>query len=191
MKNLILKNLQGSKVLILFIVTSAVYVFMLMVTIPGVLAYSNGMKILDMMPSGFTPEYVMELLETLGEEGREFYLFRQIPMDMIYPLLFGITYCLLIGFFLKVLQKSNTKLIYLSLFPLVACFFDYCENIGIIMLLKNWPDFSEILAQTTNIFALIKSAASTITFSLLIIVVIIVTIRWLTKRGDTGKQAKP
>jgi hypothetical protein len=191
MKNLILKNLQGSKVLVLFIVTSAVYVFMLMVTIPGVLAYSNGMKILDMMPSGFTPEYVMELLETLGEEGREFYLFRQIPMDMIYPLLFGITYCLLIGFFLKVLQKSNTKLIYLSIFPLVAGFFDYCENIGIIMLLKNWPDFSEILAQTTNIFALIKSAASTITFSLLIILLIIVIIRWLTKRGDTVKQAKP
>jgi len=191
MKNLILKNLQGSKVLVLFIVTSAVYTFMLTVTIPAMMNYSGGMKILDMMPSGFTPQYVMELLETLGEEGRKFYLYRQIPMDMIYPGLFGITYCLIIGFFLKILQKSNTKLIYLSLFPLVAGLFDYCENIGIIILLKNWPDFSEILAHTTSVFALIKSATSTITFSLVIILVIIITIRWLTKPRNAMMQAKP
>ena len=179
MKNLILKNLQGRKVLVLFILTSAVYTFMLTVTIPRLMNYSGGMKILDMMPSGFTPEYAKDLFNTLGEEGRKFYLCRQIPTDMIYPLLFGITYCLIIGFFLKILQKSDTKLLYLSIFPLIAGFFDYCENIGIIMLLKNWPDFSESLAHTTNVFSIIKSVTSTITFSLLIILLIYMAIRWL------------
>ena len=71
------------------------------------MAFSNGMKLLDMMPTGYNSEYVYALFETLGVEGRFTYLYNQIPIDMIYPFLFGISYCLLIAYFLRKLNLEN------------------------------------------------------------------------------------
>jgi hypothetical protein len=87
-------SILGKTVLGLFILTNAVYVFMLTVTIPKTMGFSNGMKLLDMMPTGYDLNYVSELFNSLGEIGRRTYLTNQIPVDMIYPLLFGLNYCL-------------------------------------------------------------------------------------------------
>ena len=73
---------------------------MLTITIPMVMSFSDGMKLLDMMPAGYSAEYVNTLLNTLGEQGRNAYLFQQIPVDMVYPFLFAVSYCLLFAYFL-------------------------------------------------------------------------------------------
>jgi len=70
------------------------------------------MKLLDMLPTGYNQDYVSELFRTLGENGREIYLTNQIPVDMIYPLLFGLTYSLKIkqtqiSFYLSMLVTNN------------------------------------------------------------------------------------
>tara|TARA_Y100000385_G_scaffold233544_1_gene246431 strand:- start:3081 stop:3305 length:225 start_codon:yes stop_codon:yes gene_type:complete len=62
-------NISGKKVLCLSILTNAVYVFMLTITIPKTMEYSNGMKLLDMMPAGYDINYVSELFSLLGEIG--------------------------------------------------------------------------------------------------------------------------
>ncbi|WOD43553.1 hypothetical protein [Hwangdonia lutea] len=90
LKSTIEKNISGKKVLALFILTNLVYVFMLWVTIPKTMVYSNGMKLLDMMPTGYNFNYANELLSTLGDIGRNTYLTSQLPVDMIYPLLQGL-----------------------------------------------------------------------------------------------------
>lgn len=100
-RNIIDKNLIGKKVLLLFVLTNLVYAIMLIVTIPKTMTFSNGMKLLDMMPMGYNSEYINSLFEALGKNGRQVYLYNQLPIDMIYPFLFGISYCLLIGYFLK------------------------------------------------------------------------------------------
>ena len=64
------KNISGKKVLGLFILTNLVYTFMLTVTIPKTMEFSNGMKLLDMMPTGYDLNYVNELFNWLGENGR-------------------------------------------------------------------------------------------------------------------------
>ncbi|WP_339904743.1 hypothetical protein [uncultured Cyclobacterium sp.] len=48
-QNLIKTNLSGRRVLGLFILTNAVYIFMLTITIPQTMAFSGGMDLLDMM----------------------------------------------------------------------------------------------------------------------------------------------
>ena len=93
------KNSSGKKVLGLFILTNCIYAFMLTVTIPKTMTYSNDMQLLDMMPTGYNLKYVNELFTELGANGRSTYLTNQIPVDMVYPLLFGISYCLLVGYF--------------------------------------------------------------------------------------------
>lgn len=166
------KNISGKKVLGLFILTNVIYLFMLTVTIPKTMEFSNGMKLLDVMPTGYDLNYVNELFNSLGENGRETYLTSQIPVDMIYPLLFGLTYCLLLGYFLKKLNKLNSPYLYLCILPVIAGISDYLENIGIITMLNSYPNFTQFLVSTTNISSIIKSI-STIAFFITLIIVLI------------------
>lgn len=149
-----------------------VYVFMLTVTIPQVMSFSGGMKLLDMMPAGYNSDYINTLLSALGEQGRRAYLCNQIPADMIYPLLFGVSNCLVISYFLNKLDKLDSPLFYLCFLPLLAGMFDYFENIGIIFMLKTFPGNSNLLMQATNLFSLSKSIFTSAYFIILIITLI-------------------
>jgi len=181
LNKIIEKNITGKKVLGLFILTNLVYAFMLLVTIPKTMVFSNGMKLLDMMPTGYDFNYVNKLFITLGETGRNIYLTNQIPVDMIYPLLFGISYCLVMAYFLKKLNKLNTPFIYLCLLPIIAGIADYFENIGIITMLKTFPDITETMVNTTSIFSVIKSISTSIYFITLIVILILFSIKFLRK----------
>ena len=182
------KNISGIKVLGLFILTNIVYIFMLTVTIPKTMGFSNGMKLMDMMPTGYDFNYVNELFSSLGENGRETYLTSQIPVDMIYPLLFGLTYCLLLGYFLKKLNKLNSPYLYLCLLPIIAGIADYLENFGIITMLKNYPEITEINVNITSIFSLIKSISTSLFFIVLIIMLIIIGIKFFKKNKTSANN---
>ena len=173
MRDLIRGNINGRKVLLLFILTNIVYAFMLTVTIPHVMNFSGGMKLLDMMPGGYNAEYVNSLLSALGEKGRHAYLFRQIPVDMLYPFLFGISNCLVLAYFLNKLGRLESSYFYLCFLPILAGIFDYCENIGIITLLNSFPHNSYLLSETTNVFSVLKSTFTTLYFIILIIILIV------------------
>jgi len=173
------KNISGKMVLGLFILTNLVYTFMLTVTIPKTMEFSNGMQLLDMMPTGYDLNYVNELFTSLGEIGRSTYITNQIPVDMIYPLLFGLSYCLLLGYFLKKLNKLNSNYIYLCVIPINAGIADYLENIGIIIMLKNYPELKETAVYTTSIFSVIKSITTSMFFIVLIVILITLGIKVL------------
>ncbi|WP_431106668.1 hypothetical protein [Winogradskyella poriferorum] len=180
------KNILGKKVLGLFILTNLVYTFMLTVTIPKTMEFSNGMKLLDMMPLGYDLVYINTLFETLGENGRQVYLTNQLPVDMIYPFLFGISYCLLIGFFLKKLNKLDSFFFYLCFLPLIEGIADYLENFGIFTMLYNFPEFSQFTAKVTNVFSVVKSIATTVFFIALIITLLMLVISKIKERRKTS-----
>tara|TARA_R110002049_G_scaffold306408_1_gene504802 strand:- start:191 stop:649 length:459 start_codon:yes stop_codon:yes gene_type:complete len=144
--------------------------------------FSNGIKLLDMMPTGYDLNYVNELFISLGENGRLTYLTNQIPVDMIYPLLFGLSYCLILGYFLKKLNKLNSPYIYLCVIPIIAGIADYLENIGIIIMLKNYPELKETTVYTTNIFSVIKSISTSIFFIVFIVILITLGIKILNRK---------
>ena len=70
----------GRAVLLSVVAAQVIYGTMLFLTIPAVTHHSSGMDILDMLPLGYSTEYVETLFAALGNEGRNAYLFRQIPM---------------------------------------------------------------------------------------------------------------
>jgi len=166
------KYSTGRNVIILFVFTQIIYFLMLLYTIPTVMSYANGMKILDLMPTGFSADYAKILFDELGIVGRDYYLFRQIPLDMIYPLLFAVTYSLLLTYLFKRSFETESKLQFLSIIPLFGGFFDYMENIGIIIMLSIYPIFSSMLANVTNLFSILKSISTTLFFILLVIGII-------------------
>ena len=176
------KNTSGKKILGLFILTNVVYLFMLFVTIPKTMGFSNGMKLLDILPTGYNRDYVNELFRTLGENGREIYLTNQLPVDMIYPLLFGLTYSLLLAYFLKKLNKLKSPFTYLCLLPIIAGIADYLENIGIITMLNSYPDLTETTVNATNTFSVIKSTSTSIFFIALIVILITLGIKFAKKK---------
>lgn len=176
------KNTSGKKILGLFILTNVVYLFMLFVTIPKTMGFSNGMKLLDMLPTGYNRDYVNELFRTLGENGREIYLTNQLPVDMIYPLLFGLTYSLLLAYFLKKLNELKSPFTYLCLLPIIAGIADYLENIGIITMLNSYPDLTETTVNATNTFSVIKSTSTSIFFIALIVILITLGIKFAKKK---------
>lgn len=178
LNKIIEKNISGKKVLGFFILTNIVYVFMLMVTIPKTMAFVNGMKLLDMMPAGYDFDYVNKLFSALGEIGRETYLTNQIPIDMIYPLLFGLTYVLVLAYFLKKINKLNTPFMYLCFLPIIAGIADYFENMGIIFMLNSYPDFTETSVNITSMFSVIKSTSTSIFFISLVVILTLVGIRF-------------
>lgn len=181
-------NTSGKKIVVLFILTNVVYGFMLMVTIPKTMEFSNGMKLLDMLPTGYNHNYVNELFKTLGENGRETYLTNQIPVDMIYPFLFGLTYCLLLAYLLKKINKLKSPFTYLCLLPIIAGIADYLENIGIITMLNSYPDLTPIATKTTNIFTILKSSSTTVFFLVLIIMLISLGFKAIVRKKTSANN---
>ena len=173
------RNIGGKSVFYLFMVTNLVYGIMLLVTIPKVMSYSGGMKIFDMMPLGYSSQYANSLLGKLGIEGRNAYLFTQLPVDFIYPFLFGITYTLLLAYFLRRLGSLKDVYFYLCLLPIIAGVFDYSENFGIISMLISYPHSSEIVIQLTSCFTVLKSLITTLYFVVLIFVLMFFIVREL------------
>ncbi|SIQ62878.1 hypothetical protein [Maribacter ulvicola] len=182
------KQHSGKKVLVLFLLTNIVYAYMLLVTIPATMEFSNGLQLLDMMPAGYDLAYVNTLFQTLGDTGRQMYLTKQIPVDMIYPLLFGISYAAVLAYFLLKLPKLNPKYLYLCLLPVIAGLADYLENMGIISMLNTYPTLTETTVTITSIFSVIKSSTTSMYFMALIVVLIGLGVRRLKPRGKNLQQ---
>ncbi|WP_339840897.1 hypothetical protein [uncultured Maribacter sp.] len=83
------------------------------------------------------------------EIGRETYLTTQIPVGMNYPLLFGLTYCLLLAYLLHKLISPITDICPI---PIIVGIADYFEYFKIIVMLDNFPDLIELPVKTTLFF---------------------------------------
>ncbi|MGM0582695.1 MAG: hypothetical protein ACQETL_18605 [Bacteroidota bacterium] len=187
-KRLIDNHSSGRKVLWFFILSNLIYFTMLLVTIPKTMDYSNGMNLLDMMPLGYDSSYILSLFENLGKEGRHIYLFYQLPLDLFYPFLYTISFVLMIAYFLKKLNKFNSALFYLYMLPIIAGITDYLENIGIISMLNSYPQVSETLMASTNIFTIIKSITVTLTFLIIIIQLMALGIKTIKQRRTSASN---
>lgn len=174
--------IKSKRVLTYFIISSAVYSLMLFATIPKLIHFSNGMKILDMMPFGYSYQYVTQLFTDLGADGRNFYLRYQIPLDMIYPSLFGLSNYYIMAYFLQKIDQWKSPFLFLSFLPFIGALFDYFENIGTIAMLNNFPNLNPLSVQINSFFTITKSMITTLFFITLIVVLILFGIKKVSKK---------
>lgn len=172
MFRLIKQNLQGKKVLLFFLVTLMVYLAMAIFTIPKLEAITNGLKIFDLRPFGYTFQEASLLINTLGESGKSIYLHQQIPLDLVYPLSYGISLCLVLTYFLNKLGLIDSKYFTLSMLPVVIAFFDYLENFCIILILNLFPNISYDQVFLASNLTIIKSILTALYFLVLIFVLL-------------------
>lgn len=183
MKTQINRLLRGKVVLLFFIISSSLYSLMLFVTIPHLHKITAGIKILDMMPAGYDFQYVVQLMEALGETGRHYYLFTQIPIDLVYPFFFALSNCLIMAWFLKKIGKLDTFWYLVCYLPIFAGFFDYAENISIISLLNNYPEIEQNSVLVSNFFSVMKSSLTTIALSVLLIIILVFLFKRIFNRN--------
>ena len=131
---------------------------MLVITIPKTMGFTNGMEILDV------------------------YLHYQLPVDLVYPFLFAISYCLLSAYFLKKVNKFNSVFFYQCFLPIIGGLADYLENSGIISMLNDYSDISETVIQLISIFSIVKSITTTIFFTVLINTLLMLGLKTIKER---------
>ncbi|BBB26132.1 hypothetical protein [Amphritea japonica] len=174
---------KGKTVLALFVLTNLIYGVILGYSIPLVLSFSPDSILFDMSPAGYSYEQAVDLLQSLRAEGRNAYLSVQIPLDFVYPGMFAVSYTLLFTWILKQYLPLGSTLFALSFIPLLAGAFDYLENLGIILMLNEYPDVSEIVVSISSGFTIAKSGFTTIFFVLLIIALAVLIVRKVRKNS--------
>ncbi|NOY43114.1 MAG: hypothetical protein GXP26_14940 [Planctomycetes bacterium] len=166
---LLQKMASGRAVLGLFVLTTAVYLAMLFYTIPKVASFAPGIALFDLSPTGYSHEHAVTLLESLGQEGRNVYLYQQLPVDFIYPGLFAVSNSLLLTWLFVKRFEANSKIFYLAMVPVLGGLFDYLENISIVRMIQSFPDISQELVATASTFTILKSAFITAFFVVLLL----------------------
>ena len=174
---------SGRVVLGLFVLTNVIYGTILGYSIPLVLSFSPESILFDMSPAGYSYAEAIELLKSLGPKGRNAYLTIQIPIDLVYPAMFGVSYALMITWILKQGLPKQSRVYLLAFVPIFAGLFDYLENASIVAMLYAFPDVSENLVKIASSFTIAKSGLTTLFFLVLLASLVYLGI-WRLKKGQ-------
>lgn len=124
------------------VLASVVFAVMHWITLPELRSIAGGLAIFDLMPGGYDIDYARMLLGALEEQGRAYYLYRQIPLDMLFPLLYAPALALLIRWLLALLGDEQSPWRFASWVAVAAAAADYLENLCTTLLLVQYPDLS-------------------------------------------------
>lgn len=111
--------------------TGAVYLTMLLWSLPRLAAMAGGLPPFDLRPLGYAPDEARALLSALGTEGRAFYLGVQHRLDMVYP---GLQALMLILLFRRLAPGWPGQA--LTVVALAGAAFDWAENAAVAGLLR-------------------------------------------------------
>ena len=128
---------------------------------------TGGPTILDMT---FTtsPDQVYAVLSALGDAGRAFDLTHIVPLDLVFPLTYGLFLALGISWALSRLFLEGSPWFMLNLAPVLAAAADYCENAGVITLLLTYPARLDPVAWFVSLMYSVKFFFSFVSFITLI-----------------------
>jgi hypothetical protein len=164
MSGLIAALARGPVIIVLFVVTQAVYVVMVLVTLPHLRELAGGMDPFDLMLTGYDLAYAMDFVQAIGPAGRDYYLSRQIPLDLFYPGLFAVTFAAIWQWLLSKAKSRHRLLRAMVWLPVIAGLADYGENGCIVAMLSTYPDLSEALVTVASALTVGKAAATTVYF---------------------------
>ena len=108
------------------LVTGAVYLTMLLWSLPAIARMADGIPPFDMRPTGYSVDEARDFLSALSTEGRAFYLDVQHWLDFAFPGLFALS--LILGF-LKLAPRVLALI--LSAVAVAAAWFDWSENAAV------------------------------------------------------------
>ena len=153
----LIQQFATKKNVLIFLGLDLVLMFGLMPIMGMKLAEVAGdVKPLDLKIPTYSVAFAHESVEGYGEAGRQLYQTIQLTADVIYPIVYGFAYALIIAFFFQRAFPSQSWTKWLSLVPLATLVADLGENLSIVSLLNRFPEQPDHLAQLASTFSLMK-----------------------------------
>lgn len=121
----------------------------------GANQFSDNITLLDVR-LWYSASDVTELFTNLGESGRETYTSFVLFIDMVYPLVYGITLIFFLAFLLKKKVTKSSYFLYLTYLPFGIMFFDYLENTNTLILLNKFPAVNSSLVLLGSMATFLK-----------------------------------
>lgn len=173
----------GRRLTGVLLAAGVVYAVMLTVTLPELTARSGGLPMFDLSPLGYDAAYAHTVLERLGSEGRQFYLFRQLPLDVAYPALLALSLAGLWRFLLRWSGLETPGRGALAWCAVAVAGLDYAENAAVAAMLLSFPDESAALVGLASAATVAKSMTATVCFVAVAGLGIAATVRRLAWRS--------
>jgi hypothetical protein len=125
----------------------------------------------------YSPGYVYQLMDDLGQLGREVYR-RFVLFDLVYIPIYAAFMGVGLNLFMRELGLMGNRLYAWRLLPVYAGIADFGEEISLLAVLANFPDRLDGVVEFMNLFTLAKLAL----FSLSVLMLAVLSIRWLRLR---------
>lgn len=87
----------------------------------------------------YTKSDVLSLFQTLKEEGRNKMRLMSGVIDMIFPIVYGVLFFLLLKKLMNNSVTNNKNLKIIPFLPLISAIFDYVENFSVLNMLNSFP----------------------------------------------------
>jgi hypothetical protein len=165
----------------LFAVTLAVYVTMLVWTLPAISAAAGGLAPFDMRPSGYSFDEAKAFLAALSPEGKARYLNVQHELDAAYPGLLAATLFFAIAALAP--KRWGPWRWVLALTAIPGALFDYLENAAVTVMLTAGVDgLTPDMAATADRWTTFKSWTTSIAMTVLLVLLLVAGWRMLAAR---------
>jgi len=167
---------------VLVAVTLAVYLAMLIWTLPAISAAAGGLAPFDLRPTGYSFEDAQAFLVALPSDSVKFYQNTQHRLDAIFPALVGAV--LAIGLWQLSRAWSVKVRLLLVMFPLAGAVSDYLENSAVAKMLVAGGDLitPEMVELSSN-WTVLKSVANSFSMISLLGFLLVVLSRAMKNRG--------
>jgi hypothetical protein len=158
----------------LFLLSHTVLLLMMLFTFPRINA-KFGTQAFDLKTFGYSQSEAIVMLQNLDQSTVYFYLFPQLfLLDILYPVLLALflsTVIIRLSDLIKI--KQDHVFSNLFILPFIAMFIDYFENIMISLMLLNRTSVWSGLIKTASIFTQMKGGFTTLSWLVIIILLVI------------------
>ena len=183
---------SGWLVVVLLAGNGALWAVMFFGTLAHLQALAGGAAPFDIRPLGYSYEEARSFLAATGEQGRAYYLSRQLILDTVYPPFYAVSRALALWWLTMpgrlydgaILQRWRWTLVAI---PVVMASFDGVENVCIAKMLWTWPDLSPGLVQVSSLATRLKFIAGVFTEIPMAALAVPALLRWrsLTEQAKT------
>ena len=151
-------------------------------SVPDFERLSAGGVLLDVRPS-FSEEATYQRLSDYGNEGRNNYVFRNLTVDVLLPLIVFPALFLLMLHALKGSSLGPVPRVILLSLPFIYVIFDLAENAIVLALLAYFPERMHLLAGVLPYMTVIKRIASLLALAIPLMIFSITLVRRLLAKG--------
>lgn len=119
----------------------------------------------------YSPDQAYEHLAALGAEGRSAYIGMVLTSDLVFPVIYSMALSVALMLVLRKLLPPNSRFRYLCLFPFLTVIADGCENLGLAVATRAFPERADAIVRTASSFTSLKWMLIALTLLVLLVAV--------------------